>query len=721
MVFVTPLTLMPTEAGRPGRVDPILEVTNLEVALRTDDGVVHAVDGFSLSLERGRTVCVVGESGCGKSVTARALLRLLPSNGSITRGEARFWRRDGTLVDLTAEQPHSSVMRALRGRDMAIIFQEPMTALSPVHTIGDQITEMIHLHEQVGHTEARRRAAAILGRVGIPKPEARLDAYTFQLSGGMRQRAMIAIALANRPEFLIADEPTTALDVTTQAQILDLLRELRADYGMSLMFITHDLGVVAEMADEVAVMYLGAVVERANVRDFFRSPRHPYSAALLRSTPSISSSKGRLATIEGSVPSLLNRPTGCAFHTRCPSRIAGVCDREAPPVVMLADGTEVKCWLYTPQQSTGAEIRLATPQAPVDSQDQQKTETGAALLEVRGLKMHFGGGRGLKRNGIGAVRAVDGIDLDIAEGETVGIVGESGSGKTTLGKSIIRIYEPTAGAVRFHRRDGSTVDLAHLRPGELKVMRRDIRMIFQDPYSSLNPRSTVGSIVAEPLVVNRLLSGAALEARVCELLERVGLSAEYRYRYPHAFSGGQRQRIGIARALALNPRLVICDEAVSALDVSVQAQVLNLLADLQREFGFAYLFIAHDLSVVRQICKRTAVMYLGRIVELGDTDQLFDSPAHPYTEALLSAVPIPDPDAKVRERRIVLAGEIPDPSKPPSGCPFHTRCRYSDGKRCVSEVPPLADLPRGGKAACHFAGELSLRGVASAAMPEVPA
>jgi peptide/nickel transport system ATP-binding protein len=352
---------------------------------------------------------------------------------------------------------------------------------------------------------------------------------------------------------------------------------------------------------------------------------------------------------------------------------------------------------------------------------QQRVGTGAALLEVRGLKMHFGGGRGLKRNGIGAVRAVDGIDLDIAEGETVGIVGESGSGKTTLGKSIIRIYEPTAGAVKFHRRDGTTADLAHLKPGELKVMRRDIRMIFQDPYSSLNPRSTVGSIVAEPLVVNRLLSGAALEARVCELLERVGLSAEYRYRYPHAFSGGQRQRIGIARALALNPRLVICDEAVSALDVSVQAQVLNLLADLQREFGFAYLFIAHDLSVVRQICKRTAVMYLGRIVEVGDTDQLFDSPAHPYTEALLSAVPIPDPDAKVREKRIVLSGEIPDPARPPSGCPFHTRCRYSDGKRCVTEVPALVGLPDGRRAACHFAGELGLRGVAPVAVPEVPA
>jgi peptide/nickel transport system ATP-binding protein len=724
MVSVTPLTLMRTEQDVVGPaipVDNILEASNLQVALTTDDGVVHAVDGFSLRLERGKTVCVVGESGCGKSVTARALLRLLPDNGRITRGEARFRRRDGTIVDLMGEPPHSNVMRALRGRDMAVIFQEPMTALSPVHTIGDQITEMIHLHQPVGRAEARERAAAILGRVGIPKPGARLDAYTFQLSGGMRQRAMIAIALANRPEFLIADEPTTALDVTTQAQILDLLRELRADYGMSLLFITHDLGVVAEMADQVAVMYLGVVVERANVRDFFRSPRHPYSAALLRSTPSISSSRTRLATIEGSVPSLLNRPAGCAFHTRCPKRIGGLCDREAPPSVVLGDGTEVRCWLYASGQPSDDDMRASEPRDIASPPNGPEAAKDSALVEVRGLKMHFGGGRGLKRHGIGAVRAVDGIDLDIAEGETVGIVGESGSGKTTLGKSIIRIYEPTAGAVRFHRRDGSTVDLAHLGPGELKVLRRDIRMIFQDPYSSLNPRVTVGDIIAEPLVVNRLLSGAALRRRVSELLERVGLSAEYRHRYPHAFSGGQRQRIGIARALALNPRLVICDEAVSALDVSVQAQVLNLLADLQAEFGFAYLFIAHDLSVVRQICRRTAVMYLGRIVEIGQTDRLFDSPAHPYTEALLSAVPIPDPDAKVSERRIVLAGEIPDPSKPPSGCPFHTRCRYSDGKRCVSEVPALVDLPQGGKAACHLADELNLRGVASAAMPDVPA
>jgi len=475
------------------------------------------------------------------------------------------------------------------------------------------------------------------------------------------------------------------------------------------------------MADRVAVMYLGTVVERACVRDFFRRPRHPYSAALLRSTPSVSESKGRLETVEGGVPSLANRPAGCAFHTRCPSRLAGLCDVDAPPKVTLSDGAEVRCWLYASGQPVGDGFHLSGPRDVTRTPCAAKVRSDGALLEVRGLKMHFGIGRGLGRRGVGVIRAVDGIDLDIAEGETVGIVGESGSGKTTLGKSIIRIYEPTAGAVNFHRRDGATVDLAHLAPRELKVLRRDIRLIFQDPYASLNPRATVGDIVAEPLRVNGILSGAALEARVCGLLERVGLSAEYRFRYPHAFSGGQRQRIGIARALALNPRLVICDEAVSALDVSVQAQVLNLLADLQSELGFAYLFIAHDLSVVRQICRRTAVMYLGRIVEIADTKQLFDRPAHPYTEALLSAVPIPDPDAKVNETRIVLEGEIPDPSRPPSGCPFHTRCRYSDGQRCVSEVPAIVDAPGGGRTACHYAGQLNLRGVVETARAMAPA
>ena len=366
----------------------------------------------------------------------------------------------------------------------------------------------------------------------------------------------------------------------------------------------------------------------------------------------ITASAGRLATIDGSVPSLLNRPSGCAFHTRCSHRISGVCDRDAPPPVILADGTEVRCWLYrSGDGATANGTILSSAKAHVAQAPGHVGQAGQSniLLAVRGLKMHFGGGRG--RQGGGAIRAVDGIDLDIVEGETLGIVGESGSGKTTLGKSIIRIYEPTAGAIVCRRRDGSSVDLTRLAARELKVLRRDIRLIFQDPYASLNPRATVGDIIAEPLIVNRLLSGQALDVRVCELLERVGLSAEYRFRYPHAFSGGQRQRIGIARALALNPRLVICDEAVSALDVSVQAQVLNLLADLQAEFGFAYLFIAHDLSVVRHTCRRTAVMYLGRIVEVADTRQLFVRPAHPYTEALLSAVPVPDPNVKVSEQQ----------------------------------------------------------------------
>jgi peptide/nickel transport system ATP-binding protein len=687
----------------------LLRVRGLKTHIVTPNGVLRILDGVDLEVGQGRTVCIVGESGCGKSMTARSIIRLVPPPLRMVGGEILLHRANGEAIDLARLDPFSPTVRAIRGRDIGMIFQEPMTAISPVHTIGNQMAEAIRLHERVSRAEARDRSIEMLRRVGMPRPADRLDAYSFQLSGGMRQRAMIAMALVCGPGLLIADEPTTALDVTTQAQILDLMRELRASLGMSILFITHDLGVVAEMADEVVVMYLGKVVERGSVAQVFRDPRHPYTRALLRSNPGLDESpERRLRTIVGTVPDPLNRPRGCPFHSRCEEAIPGQCDRIDPSPVQIAPGHSASCLIAdTPPVRLPASV-VAAVAVPLPV---ARAEADAALLRIEGLSMHFSRRRGFLRRPEASIRAVNELTLDVPPGATMGLVGESGCGKTTTGRCIIRTLRPTGGRILYQQEGGEIADLARLPKAGLRPYRRQIRMIFQDPYSSLDPRMTVGDIIGEPLKVNRMASGRELRDRVESLIRRVGLRPEYISRYPHAFSGGERQRIGIARALSLDPRLVICDEAVSALDVSVQAQILNLLRDLQDELRLTYLFIAHDLSVVRHICDRVAVMYAGRIVELGRTAEVFAAPRHPYTSALLSAAPVMDPAERARRQRVILAGEVPDPARLPGGCPFHPRCPHSDGTRCVTEVPAVRQDAMGREVACHYADRLDLPGI----------
>jgi len=544
----------------------VLKVDNLQTHFATRAGVFKAVDGISFELKRGQTLCVVGESGSGKSVTARSILQIVDKPGKIVGGSILLTREDSSSVDLAKMDPRGEEIRAIRGREIAMIFQEPMSSLSPVHRIGEQIGECLRIHFNTPKAERRVRVLELLRQVEIPRPETAIDRYTFEFSGGMRQRVMIAMALACNPSVLIADEPTTALDVTTQAEILDLIKRLQTSHGMAVMFITHDMGVVAEIADEVLVMYRGKVMESGPVDQIFHAPKDDYTRMLIGS------------------------------------------------VVKLEKKAEIRL--------KRAEIQPETP----------------PLLDVKGLSMTFPSG----------LKAVDNVSLTVRPGETLGIVGESGSGKTTMGRCLLRIYDPSEGTMDFRSKDGDVVDIRTADRGQLKNIRRDVRMIFQDPVNSLSPRKTVGQIIAEPLKLAGLFSGKALEERVCELMEQVGLEPSWRERYPHAFSGGQRQRVGIARAISVNPRLIIADEATSALDVSLRSQVLDLMMRLQDELGLSYVFISHDMSVIRYMCDRVAVMYRGQVVETGETDQVVNNPVHNYTKALLSAIPNPDP----RDRRI---------------------------------------------------------------------
>jgi len=660
----------------------LLEVEDLHVQFLTSRGVVRAVEGLSFHVDPGEVVAIVGESGSGKSVSALSIMRLLPKmTGRIPKGRVTFDGRD--LLKLSEEQ-----MRELRGRDISMIFQEPMTSLNPILTIGLQITEPLRIHLGMTERQARDRAIELLGLVGIPDPARRLEQYPHQFSGGMRQRVMIAIGLACNPKLIIADEPTTALDVTIQAQILELMKDLSRKLNIALIVITHNLGVVARYADRVIVMYASRLVEEGDADDVFHRPRHPYSMGLLRSVPRLDRPRGdKLETIEGLPPNAAAPPPGCRFAPRCPYRIA-ICETE--PALMRTDtGGLTRCHRH--QEIAQGKLVWAAAAAGTH---QTATAAGEALLSVRNLTKHFEVRGGL-RGGSGTVRAVQDVSFDIYPGETLGLVGESGCGKTTVGRLVLKLEEPTGGEIRF---DG--LDLANASAGDMKAMRRKIQVIFQDPYSSLNPRMTVGQIIGEPLHVYKLVPGRKEEqARVAQLLEQVGLRPEMATRYPHQLSGGQRQRVGIARALAMEPSFIVCDEAVSALDVSIQGQIINLLEDLQRRLGLAYLFIAHDLAVVRHISMRVVVMYFGRVMEVANRDTIYSEPLHPYTKVLLDAAPIPDPTVeKGREPRLIK-GELPSHLSPPAGCVFNTRCPMASDE-CRQIVPPLEEKRPGHFAAC---------------------
>ncbi len=664
--------------------EPVLSVRDLSVRFA---GGAQAVRGISFDVFPDEVVCLVGESGSGKTVAALSLCGLLP-DGAAVQGAIHL-----AGIDVVSAGPEQ--LRKLRGQEIGFIFQDPATTLNPVLPIWRQIAEGQVAHGQIRAAEARRRAVDLLRACDIPDPVRRAGQYPHQFSGGMRQRAVIAMALAGNPRLIIADEPTTALDVTVQAQILAMLAQKQAESRAAALLITHDFGVVAETAHRVLVMYAGRIVESGPVERIFRDPRHPYTRALLRSMPHLYGAKTRLDPIPGQPPNPVALPTGCAFHPRCAiGRDRTICATEDPyPSLRGAQRRSdpgPACHFPEERETVQETTLRAMP------------DRGVPVLEVTGLKVHYPLRSKVLRRRVGAVRAVDGVDLTVRAGETVGLVGESGCGKTTTGRAIMGLIRPTAGRLTVGGRD-----IARLSRRSMRPVRRQAQYVFQDPYSSLNPVLTVGEIIAEPMRIHGLFEQLGGAKRVAELLDLVGLSPGHASRYAREFSGGQKQRIGIARALALQPRLLILDEPVAALDVSIQAQIVNLLQDLQAELGLAYLFIAHDLSVVRLISHRVAVMYLGRIVEQSETETLYQQPMHPYTQSLLSAVPIPDPATRRVGWRIVLQGEIPNPADPPTGCTFHPRC-FRATERCRIETPvfrPYPGLPS--FVACHHAGALA--------------
>jgi peptide/nickel transport system ATP-binding protein len=658
-------------------MSPLLHVDNLVTAFGRGADTLRVVDGVSFQVAAGETYALLGESGCGKSMTALSLMRLLPDGGRIVAGRVRLGEEDVLSLPEHA-------MRQVRGGGMAMVFQEPMLALNPVIRVGSQIAEALALHRNLAGQAAWEVARELLDAVGVPDAARRLESYPFELSGGLRQRVMIAMALAGKPRLLIADEPTTALDVTIQAQVLEVLRRLRAEQQMGMLLITHDLGVVAENADRVGVMYAGELVEEGARDAFFASPQHPYSRMLFDALPRPGDG-GRLTTIPGQVPRLDEHIQGCRFAPRCPFAVPR-CRLESPDWQTL-NGQRVRCHLAG---------TLPARSVTEVSERPRSSATAQPLLQVTGLKVHFPIRRGLIQRTVGHVRAVDDVSLSIEAGRTLALVGESGCGKTTVGKALLRLIEPTAGTVVL---GGETITA-----GNTATLRRQAQMVFQDPFSSLNPRMRVADILLEGM--DALGVGAADERRgaVARLLGQVGLPEDAGGRYPHAFSGGQRQRIAIARALAVAPRLVICDEPTSALDVSVQAQILNLLKDLQSDLGLAYLFITHNLAVVEYLAHDVAVMYLGRIVEQGAAADVLRAPRHPYTQALVSAVPRIEPQSG--QGIIRLVGDQPSPLNPPSGCHFHPRCSHAS-EACRQSYPDQTSLGSKHWVRCHWvAGQL---------------
>jgi peptide/nickel transport system ATP-binding protein len=679
---------------------PTLEIRNLSTHIKLPTGVVRAVGNVDLHIEQGETVGLVGESGCGKTMTGLSVMGLLPPGGAIVGGSIRLDGRE--LVGLPDQE-----LRKIRGNEVAMIFQDPLTSLDPTKTLGYQVAEPVRLHRRASKQEALERATEVLELVGLPQPRERLRDYPHQLSGGLRQRVMIAMALACEPKLLIADEPTTALDVTIQAQILTLLDDLKSRLGMAMLLITHDMGVIAGHTDRVNVMYAGRLVETADTATVFSRMRHPYTQALLASIPRLEQDAARrLANIPGLPPDLSDPPPGCRFAPRC-GRATDRCREDEPPLAFDA-GHGLACWHpvdgpLSPGAGNGGRARLVVTEHAVpvagsatDGQGPQQPVAGEPMLELRDVVKEFPvvSGAVLGRR-VGTVHAVSGVSFTVNAGETFGLVGESGCGKTTVGKVIVGLEQPDSGSVTL-----AGVSLTALRGAARRRQRRDLQLMFQDPYSSLDPRMRVAAIIREPMAVQRLGDRAEQRRRVFELLDEVGLARNAVERYPHEFSGGQRQRIGLARALTLNPRLIVADEPVSALDVSIRAQVLNLMKRLQADHRLTYIVISHDLAVVKYMARRIGVMYLGKLVELGSGDDIYQRPAHPYTAGLIATIPVPDPRV-ARSPGAVITGELPSSINPPSGCRFRTRCPRVQ-EICAAEEPPLRLFGPGHIAACHF-------------------
>jgi len=685
---------------------PLLEVENLSVdfpAPNQPGGVVHAVRGINYQVRQGEFLSIVGESGSGKSVSSMAVIGLLPSSARIS-GSIRFRGQDLLAKD-------DDAMSRLRGREIAMIFQDPLSALTPVYNIGWQLTEGLKLHDR-GLTDraANARAVELLRIVGIPSPERRMLSFPHEFSGGMRQRVMIAIAIANDPNLIIADEPTTALDVTIQAQILEVLQKAREITGAAVVLITHDLGVVAGNADRVAVMYAGKLVETGTIDDIFYRPAMPYTAGLLRSVPNMQTAGNqRLVPLEGNPPSLANLPPGCPFEPRCPAAIDR-CREIEPELAPVPGGRadeQLAACIRSDEIASGRLLISEIFPRP-EAQEIKRSRGAEPVIRVENLVRHFPLTKGaVFRRRVGTVKAVDGVSFELAPGEVLGLVGESGCGKSTTVMEVLELAKPQSGRILING-----TDVGELSRAGKTSMRKEIQVVFQDPMAAIDPRFTVYDIVAEPMRVHKVPERDK-EKKVAEMLELVGLDPATASRYPHEFSGGQRQRIEIARALTTDPKILVLDEPVSALDVSIQAGVINLLEDLRERLSLSYLFVAHDLAVVRQVADKLAVMYLGRIVEYGEAANIFAEPKHPYTKALMSAVPIPDPEVERNRRRILLEGDLPSPVEDFTGCRFAGRCPLYQlvdedrQKQCRSEDPHLHDAG-GSSVACHHTDQHQL-------------
>lgn len=666
---------------------PLLQIKDLHTDIEIRSGVVRALSGVDLHVNPGETLGIVGESGSGKTMTALSLMGLLPQGGKVSSGSIILDGQDLTQLPLKDK-------RKLRGTKVGMIFQDPLTSLNPTMKIGLQVCEPLRVHEKLSKKEALARAVEILKRVGMPRPEVVINNYPHQLSGGMRQRVMIAMALVCKPRILIADEPTTALDVTTQMQILDLIDELRDEYQMGVILITHDLGVVAGHTDRVAVMYAGRIVETAPTKTLFTEPKHRYTSSLMAALPERAlAAATKLFSIPGAPPSLTNLPVGCRFAARC-LWATDEC-RASYPELGGDDNHTFSC--FHPVQE--GDESPAVLQAQLDSGKAEDAVEGApqisheVLLNVKEASREYeSAGSGFFKRDKGVVSAVDRVSISVKKGETYGLVGESGCGKSTMGRLIAGLEPPSGGAIELDGRD-----LATLKGRDAVRIHRDVQMMFQDSYAAMDPRMRIDQILAEPMSIQKTGNARQIAERIMEILEQVGLTEEILDRYPHEFSGGQLQRIGFARSLTLAPDLIVADEPVSALDVSVQAQVLNLMKDLQQELGLSYLFISHDLAVVQYMADRIGVMYLGRIVEEGPAREVVKNPKHPYTKALIDSIPVPDPEFVHDESAIKLTGEPPSAVNPPEGCRFRPRCPFA-GEECKVQ-PVLTDETH--RVACH--------------------